>query len=225
MAAPKLNAPFETQFNAERAQEFMILRLLRQIHTADVVKVLAVYPTAGTVGFVDVQPLVQDRDTNNVVIAQSPIFKLPYLRLQGGTSAIILDPAVGDLGLAVFAERDITNAVATREAGAPPTDRTYDTGDGLYFGGFLNADPTQWVKFTQAGGIDILSTGDLNLQAAGAMTLQAGGTLTMTAANVVINGATTFNNPIIAPQATIGGIPFTTHRHPNGSPNTGTPIA
>lgn len=212
--SPKLDAPFEAQFHQGRAQEWIIQRMIRQIHTADLVKVLAVYPTPGTVGFVDVQPLVQQQTTNAVVIDQAPMYRLPYLRMQGGLSAIILDPAVGDLGLAVFAERDITTAIATRAEGAAPTNRAFDAGDGLYLGGFLNADPTQYVQFKPDGGIDVVSTGTVNVTAAGAMTL--------TAPSLQVNGPTNFADPITAPEATIGGIAFTTHRHGGVQPGSGT---
>lgn len=153
--SPKLDAPFEAQFHAGRMQEYIIARLIRQIHTSDLVKVLAVYPTSGTVGFVDVQPLVQQQTTNSVVLDQAPMFRLPYMRLQGGRSAIIIDPVVGDLGLAVFAERDITAAVNVQGEAPAPTNRAYDAGDGLYLGGFLNQDPDQWLQFFGTGGAEI----------------------------------------------------------------------
>ena len=47
---PRTAAPFEAQFHAGRAQEFVISRLLRQINTATLVRVEAVHPTAGAVG-------------------------------------------------------------------------------------------------------------------------------------------------------------------------------
>lgn len=231
--APKLNAPFEAQFHAGRQQEWIIKQLLRaSVHTANLVKVLAVYPTASKVGFVDVQPLVQDRTTRDVVLDQAPIYKLPYLRLQGGMSAVILDPVVGDIGVAVFAERDITNVIATREQGAAPTDRTFAEADGLYLGGFLNADPNQYVKFLPAGGIEIVSTGDLILSTpmdlvitvGGSLSMQVQGTITVSAASTTWSGPVTFTDPITAPNGTFNGIPFNTHRHPAGTPNTGTPI-
>lgn len=219
---PRISAPFEAQFHPERQQEWIIQRLLRRIHTAAPVKVLAVYPTGGTVGFVDVQPLVQERTTADVVLPQAPIFKLPYLRAQGGTSAIILDPAVDDIGLAIFAERDITTVVNTRAEAAAATNRAYDAGDGLYVGGFLNGDPTQFVEFLpDDAGINITTPGDLTIEALGDMSAAIGGNLTLsvtgtvniTATSTTWAGPVTFTSPIMAPQATIGGIPFTSHRH------------
>jgi len=216
---PKLDAPFEAQFDNGRMQDWVVRRLLRQIHTADLVKVLKVYPTAGTVGFVDVQRLVQQQTTNGVGVEQAPMYRFPYLRMQGGLSAIILDPVEGDIGLAVFAERDITRAVQTRDYGMAPTNRAFDAGDGLYMGGFLNADPTQYVQFKPDGGIDVVSTGSVNVTAAAASTL--------TAPAWTVNGPTTFADPITAPEATINGIAFTTHRHggvQTGSGTSGAPV-
>ncbi len=213
--APQLATPFEAQFHAGRMQEWVICRLIRQIHTATLVKVVAVYPTAGTVGFVDVRPLVQQQTTAGVLIDTAPMYRLPYLRMQGGPSAIILDPAVDDLGLAVFAERDITTVASTRQEGPPATDRAYDAGDGLYLGGFLNADPTQYVQFLPDGGIDVVSTGQVNVTAAQS--------LTITAPDLTVHGPTNFSDPITAPEATIGGIAFTTHKHT--SANSGSPTS
>lgn len=216
---PKLGTPFEAQFHPGRAQEWIIQRLIRGINTATLVKVTAVHPTAGTVGFVDVVDLVQQQTTNGVVIEGVQIFGLPYLRMQGGSSAIILDPVVGDIGLAAFGQRDLSTAIATRDPGAAPTNRAYSAADGLYLGGFLNADPTQFIEFLPTGGINIEATGPVNVNASGAATL--------TAPSWTVSGPVTFNDPITAPEATINGIAQSTHKHisaPSGSP-TGGPIS
>jgi len=236
--SPKYNSSFEEQFDPGQAQLFIITKLIRQIHTADVVKVLAVYPTAGKVGFVDVQPMVLDQDTNGFVIAQTPIYKIPYFQLQGGNSAVILAPAIGDIGLAIFAERDITNVKQTQQPGAAPTNRAFNTADGLYLGGVLNADPTQWVKFLPGGGIDISAHGNLSLEATGTLSLSSTGNMslttqgtfgvsatgaaTMTAASWTFNGATTFNNGVsgpaggalVAPDITLPRGSVNNHIHP-----------
>lgn len=251
---PRLGMPFEAQFHAGRAQEWVIQNLLRKINTAQLVKVVAVEPTAGTVGFVDVVPMLQQTDTRGVLVDNVTMFRLPYLRAQGGKSALILDPAVDDIGLAVFSQRDITATIATRELGAAPTNRAFDAGDGLYLGGFLNADPTQYIEFLpDAAGIKLLTPGDLSITCSGSMDAQVGGDLTVrvsgamsvevggnidvTAAATTWAGPVTFADPITAPQvntpqlaaglATIGGVPFTTHKHisaASGSP-TGGPIS
>lgn len=160
----KYDAPFEAQFDPDRAQEFIILRLLRNIHTATPVKVLAVHELTDRSGTVDVQPLILDQDTKGRVIPQTPAYGLPFLRIQGGNSAIKCDPVVGDIGIAVFAERDTSNVIRTFQEGAAPTDRTYSSADGWYLGGFLNKAATQYLAFDDAG-IALFTPNTLVLQA------------------------------------------------------------
>lgn len=189
---------FEDQFDADRQQEFVIGRMLGRVHTAMLVRVLAVRPTAGKVGFVDVLPLVQEVDTARKVIAQSPIYNVPFVRYQGGPSAVVLDPAVGDIGITTFAERDITSVKATTQTGPAATDRRHDIADGLYIGGVLNPEPTQYVRFQPtAGGIEIHSPVFIELTTPGHITLDAGG-------NVLIKSATRIDlqAPIIQNTAT-----------------------
>jgi hypothetical protein len=219
---PKYDAPFEAQFDEGRAQDFIIRSLIARVHTATPVKVLAVYPLDDFAGTVDVQPLILEQDTNGVAIPQSPAYGLPYLRLQGGTSAVIIDPVVGDIGIGIFGERDTSNVVRTRGEGPAPTARTHSSADGFYLGGFLNGAPTQWVKFIASGGIDIHTPGNLGLNAGGNLNLFAGGNLsvmvtgnaTLSAASWNITGPITSNDPITAPDITLPRGSVNDHVHP-----------
>lgn len=205
MSAFPFNAPFEAQFDPDRAQLFIIMKLLRGVHTGALVEVLAVRPTGGKVGFVDVQPMVLETDTAGVVIAQSPVYNVPYMRLQGGSSAVILDPVVGDIGLAMFAERDITNIKKTQEPGAAATDRTHSSADALYIGGVLNPDPTQYVQFQPGGaGIVIHTPGNLALQASGNIDINAGGDITVEAALCTFNTPVVFAKTVTGTQSSAG---------------------
>lgn len=208
------NAPFESQFDSDRAQEFIINKLISAIHTCQLVKVTAVRPTAGKVGFVDLMPQIQDVDTNGVVVEQTPIYNVPYLRLQSGPSAIIMDPTVDDIGLAIFAERDISTFKNTLQPGPAATERQYSSADGLYLGGFLNADPTQYIKFKPAAaGIDIVTPGDLTMTVGGALNVSVTGAATLNAASWTINGPTTFNNNVTAPDVILPNAHLNAHIH------------
>jgi phage baseplate assembly protein gpV len=95
------------------------------------------------------------------------IFNVPYLRMFGGNNgnAIILDPQPGDIGVAVFASRDITSVKATQAQANPGSARQYDFSDALYIGGMLNGGtPTQYIQFT-AEGITIVSPVAITLRA------------------------------------------------------------
>jgi hypothetical protein len=225
------NSGFADQFHAGRAQEWLIKRLISGINTAKIVKVLAVQPTAGKVGFVTVQPLVLGLTTNGTIIEESPIYQVPYARLQGGASAVILDPAVGDIGIALFAQDDISNLKVAAVEGPPASDRTYSEGDAIYIGGLLQADPTQFVRFHPgAAGIDIVSpNGTINLQTAGNVHFTA--QTVIFDADVVFNGnvsstktgagVNSFAAPIVAPDAVIGGVTQSTHVHGGVQPGGG----
>lgn len=235
MTAPTYNSPFEAQFDPDRAQEFYILKLLRGLHTAALVEVQGVTPISDRVGTVQVIPVVEDKQTGGVVVAQSPIYSVPYLRLQGGKSAVILDPVVNDIGLCVFAERDITGFLQTLKAGPAPTDRAHSSADGLYLGGFLNGAPTQWVKFlANAGGIDINTPGALTLEGQ-TVSVTAGSTINMTAATsitltgggqslVLSSTGGTSSAPLTAPDFIAPNARLNTHVHtdPQGG-NVGQP--
>lgn len=156
----------QDQFSHDKAQAFAILSLLRAtVRTAELVTVQAVYQETLTV---DVRPLVLGVTDSGQSVAQTPIYGVPYLRIQGGLNAVICDPAVGDLGLVVVASRDSSAAVAARASATPPTDRAYSLSDAFYFGGFLNATPTQFVEFLpDGGGIKLVTPANITLQAGG----------------------------------------------------------
>lgn len=222
------NSPFEAQFDPDRAQAFIIMKLLRGVHTCGLVRVLEVQPTSGKVGFVKVQPLVQDVDTNGVVLPQTPIYNVPYFRYQAGTSAVIMDPAINDIGLAMFAENDITNVKQTLAQGAPATARVYNTGDALYIGGVLNPDPTQWIKFQPGGaGIDIVSPGEVTLQAGSTVTVTAPGGVTFKVGPetfTLASSGVTSTLPITAPDFIAPNANLNIHQHAvSGATTIGTP--
>lgn len=148
------------------AQAFLIWQILRSISGARLVKVMSV-TNAGDVspvGFVDVQPLVNQLDGWNNAVAHGTVYHLPYFRLQGGTNAVIIDPQVGDIGVAVIEDRDISSVKANKGQANPGSKRIFDLADGLYMGGFLNGKPVQYVQFSAAG-INIVSPTKVTLQA------------------------------------------------------------
>lgn len=145
---------------------FIIEQRLMRIVTCALVKVVAVTNNGGItpVGTVDVQPLVNQLTGDGTAVPHATIYRLPYMRLQGGANAVILDPQVGDIGMAGFCYRDISKVKATKAQANPGSSRTFNWSDGLYFGGFLNGVPTQYVAFA-SGGITVVSPTKITLQA------------------------------------------------------------
>lgn len=132
---------------------FVVRAMLNKVATVTLVKVMGVtnVGAAAPVGFVDLMPLVNQIDGAGNATPHGTIYKCPYLRVQGGANAVIIDPQVGDLGIALFADHDISSVVANKGQANPGSRRRFDMADALYIGGVLNGTPTQFVRFAADG--------------------------------------------------------------------------
>lgn len=145
---------------------FAITQMLSKIQTATLVKIISCTNTGDindVVGFVDVQPLVNQIDGLGNSVPHTTVFNIPYFRMQGGKNAVIIDPEIGDIGICVFANRDISKIKSTKKQGNPDSYRQFSFSDGLYIGGVLNAIPEQYVQFNSTG-INIVSKGVLDFK-------------------------------------------------------------
>ena len=207
---------------------FIVQQALSKVQTATVVKVIACSNAGGVspVGTVDVQILVNQISGQKVATPHVTMYGLPYLRIQGGANAVIIDPQPGDIGIAVFASRDITTVKSTKAQASPNTFRMHDFADGMYLGGLLNGTPTQYVQFG-SGGVAIVSPGTITLQAPN---IVLNGAVAQSGGNVTMAEDLTVGGDVVADLtgSTFDGIPFATHVHTgvtSGGANTGVPIA
>lgn len=135
-------------------QRFMVEQILGRVRTAMLVKVKTV--TGGgnaAVGMVDVQPLVKMMDGVGNSFSHGVVNNLPYFRLQGGKNAVIIDPKAGDIGVAVFADRDISGVKRAKKEAPPGSFRRFDHADGLFFPCFLGEKPDNRVEFAEGNKI------------------------------------------------------------------------
>lgn len=127
---------------------------LRSIATLVQVKSVTTTGLVAPTGTVSLQPLVNMVDGEGNTQAHGVLNNIPYFRLVGaGGAAVIMDPKVGDIGLAVFADRDISSVKKNKAASTPASRRRNDMADGLYIGGFLSQAPTTYIRFTNDGKI------------------------------------------------------------------------
>lgn len=156
--------------------DFIVRSILSGQATTTLVEVKAVTNDGGVspVGMVDVKPMVAQIDGKGDATPHGVIHNVPYFRLQGGQNAVILDPAVGDIGIAVFASRDISSVKNTKKAGNPGSRRQFDWADALYLGGVLNSAPVRYIQFDSDGNVTIKPaakvTVDGDLHCTGTMT-------------------------------------------------------
>lgn len=138
---------------------YTIQQQLAKMQTATLVRVDACTNDGGLapVGLVNVTPLIEQATGDGTLIPHVTIFDVPYMRLQGGANAVIIDPQPGDIGIAVFASRDISVVQATRAQAIPGSYRQFDWADALYIGGVLNDTPQQYLRFSPDG-VEIVAT-------------------------------------------------------------------
>jgi hypothetical protein len=187
-----------TEFNA---RTFHIQQEISKVNTATLVKIVrAPYDKNGSaidpgsvvpVGYVDVQPLVNQLDGRGQATPHGTVFRLSYHRFQGGVAGIIFDPVVGDIGKMVVADRDTSSVRATNDVANPGSRRKFDKADGTFFGSTQQKDPpTKGIRAPADGlqwfdehGWKITSNADgIKLEA-------KGNTIIMGDSGVLINGA------------------------------------
>lgn len=220
MSTPAANVttPFEQPHDS--ASEFQMLRFfvlqrLMRIQTVTVVEVQAVHGGGlGPVGTIDVLPLVNQVDGSGRSIPHQTIYGRPYVRWQGGTNAVILDPQEGDIGVVAFCSRDISSVIASGQQSAPASGRLFAYADGIYLGGTLNDEPENYVQFDSDGDISIVSTGTITLQGS----------------QINITGLVNANGAVISSAGELTdalGVVLGTHKHSaveTGSDDSGPPV-
>ena len=137
--------------------EFLIKTLTRDMSTAIPVIITAVQAgDTDAAGYVDARPLVAQIDAWGNSLPMAAIHHLPYFRLQSGRAAVVLDPVMGDIGLAVFAQSDCSNVKqGANQTVQPGSWRKFDQADGFYVGGFLNKSVDTFVRLAQDGVVTI----------------------------------------------------------------------
>jgi hypothetical protein len=230
---------------------FVVQQALSKMQTGTLVRVDSCTNSGGVtpVGFVSVTPLVNQVDSAGNPVEHVTIYNVPYLRLQGGVNAIIMDPTPGDIGLCVFASHDISKVKSVRAKANPGSGRRYSFSDGMYVGGMLNGAPTQYMQFSTAG-IKLHSPTGIILEApnvkldAQTVEIIASATATVTTPTFTVNGTTVLNGALqqgvgagggsctmlgpltVTNDVTAAGTSLHTHMHggvQTGPSNTGTP--
>ena len=191
---------------------FMVQQALGKMQTATLVRIESCTNAGGLspVGYVDVTPLVNQLDGQGNPTPHVTIYNVPYFRLQGGANGIIIDPQKGDIGVAVFASRDISQVKTTKKQGNPGSHRQYSFADGMYLGGMLNGTPTQYIQFSTAG-IRIHSPTRVKIDApdvlieAQTVEINASTSTTVTTPTFTVNGATVLNGSLTQGKGDAGG--------------------
>jgi hypothetical protein len=183
--------------------QFVINNALAGIRTAIPVKIIAVSNIGGLspIGTVNVQPLVSSVDGSGNLWPHGIIYNVPYMRIQGGANGIILDPAIGDIGIATICDRDISTVKNTGKVSAPGSLRKTDMSDMVYLMTIIGAAPTQYVQFNSTG-ITITSPTTVTINATD---IKINGKLTVVG-DVETTGTLKNNSKLVGSTHTHGGV-------------------
>ncbi|NNS07347.1 phage baseplate protein [Erwinia sp. JH02] len=158
------------------AQAFAFDRMLSGNHFIKYAQVTAVRGAAPNL-VVDVLPLVAEiRNSDRTIIMGSEVFNVPVWRLQRGSSAIIMNPVVGDIGMIAVCDNDTTVARKTRKESVPGSNRKHSLSDAIYLGGIINSEPTQFIEFADSE-LNITSPNPVNITCSAANITAANGVL------------------------------------------------
>lgn len=179
---------------------FVVKSLLARVRTAGPVEVIAVTNSGGVspIGYVDIKPLVQQVTGDGSAVDHGVIYNVPYLRVQGGSNAVIIDPQVGDIGLAAFCDRDISKVKATQAQATPGSLRRHNMADAVYLYSIMASAPTQYIQFV-GNAINVVSPGTVNVKAPN-VNVQASTAANVTAptASVTATGTASLSAPSVS---------------------------
>lgn len=143
-----MNTP---QYRYEQQQK---KKAAEAINVAQIVKVTAYDGAKQTV---DVQP-ISKRLEQGTYQSQPPILGVPIVCDRGGGFSKKVAYKAGDIGLVVFCDHDIDNAVSSGTEGEPNTERNHSATDAIFIGGILpgsasNSLPDGYSIGTEGGSI------------------------------------------------------------------------
>lgn len=235
MSDKELSANYDNfaSSNPLNSMEFFIRSLISQVVSTSLPVVVTAVERKGEeagAGYVTVKPLLQPRNNSGDGLEVTTIPKLPYFRLQHGKAAIICDPKVGDIGLAVVAKQDISNINGSTTPKVPATYRKFDPSDSFYIGGFWGKAPEVFIHLEDEGTIQIKAPTKITIESP-ECEVNANTSFTVNSAQINLNGPisgggsggadATFSGDVKAK-----GISLTEHVHSgveSGNSSTGAP--
>lgn len=235
MSDKELSANYDNfaSSNPLNSMEFFIRSLISQVVSTSLPVVVTAVERKGEeagAGYVTVKPLLQPRNNSGDGLEVTTIPKLPYFRLQHGKAAIICDPKVGDIGLAVVAKHDISNINGSTTPKVPATYRKFDPSDSFYIGGFWGKAPEVFIHLEDEGTIKIKAPTKITIESP-VCEVNASTSFTVNSAQINLNGPisgggsggadATFTGDVNAK-----GISLTSHTHTgvqSGNSSTGAP--
>jgi len=176
-----------------------------------------------------VVPLVKVLTTDNRQVRRAQIASVPVMQFGGGGAVLSLNLRPGDLGWIKANDRDISIVMQSYTDNAPNTLRKHSFQDAVFIPDVMHGivtvgeDATNAVLQTLDGTVRVAIWPDRVKLSAGALSVTIG------PAAIDVVGPVNFHNTVrvdghstLVGGATIGGVPFGTHKHTGVQPGGGT---
>ena len=138
-------------------------------------------PTAS--GTVDATQMVAQSDAEGQSLPMASVPALPYVRLQCGIAALIINPVPGDLLLFDTCKRDSSTVKqGTQRAGSY---RQFDVSDSVAVGAVHTKDPEVWIHIKQDKTVMIHAPEGVTIETDSKVTITAPGGVDITAPTVI----------------------------------------
>ncbi len=131
---------------------FIAKQQIARLRTIQLVKVLAVNPgdSAMNPTTVDVQVMVDQIDADGNRTPHGTVYGITAGRWHHGRNALLVDPAVGDVGIIHTADRDTSQVIANNGAqSAPGSGRRHDFSDATYVATLFTPKATNYTDLRQ----------------------------------------------------------------------------
>lgn len=183
-------------------------------------------PTAS--GTVDATQMVAQSDAEGQSLPMASVPALPYVRLQCGIAALIINPVPGDLFLFDTCKRDSSTVKqGTGEPQRAGSYRQFDVSDSVAVGAVHTKPPEVWIHIKQDKTVMIHAPEGVTIETDSKVTITAPGGVGITAPTVTMSGNLQVAGTITAGGDVKGGsISLQGHTHPGvdrGNSNTDPP--
>ena len=173
-------------------------------------------------GTVSATQLTAQADASGKSLPMPSMSKLPYVRVQGGIAALIIDPVPGDIALFSSCKQDISRIKQGTDAPVPAGSyRQFSQSDSVMVGAIHTQKPEVWIEIKQDKTIVIHAPEGCNIETDSEAEIKASQAVKVTAPKVEITGQVIINGPLpVSGDMSAGGKSYLSHPHKGDSGGT-----
>ena len=173
-------------------------------------------------GSVSATQLTAQADASGKSLPMPSMSKLPYVRIQGGIAALIIDPVPGDIALFSSCKQDISGIKQGTAQPVPAGSyRQFSQSDSVMVGAIHTQKPEVWIEIKQDKTIVIHAPEGCKIETDSEVEIKASQAVKVTAPKVEITGQVIINGTLtVSGDMSAGGKSYLSHTHKGDSGGT-----